>query len=115
MQETTARTEQSNRNSEVLQTHTTPEGTVSLTSKHRVPKHCPEHRAELCKVPVPPQQWDAPSTVLLPLSPTQAPSTQQFPIPGGHKARLLRKLSAVPSGLFVAKEGSEARNPAVES
>jgi len=45
----------------------------------------------------------------------QAPSTQQFPIPGGHKARMLRKLSAVPSGLFVAKEGSEARNPAVES
>ena len=65
MQETTARTEQSNRNSEVLQTHTTPEGTVSLTSKHRVPKHCPEHRAELCKVPVPPAAVCPPSRLLL--------------------------------------------------
>lgn len=69
MQETTARTEQSNRNSEVLQTHTTPEGTVSLTSKHRVPKHCPEHRAELCKVPVPPAAVGHPQHCVAPSVP----------------------------------------------
>lgn len=81
MQETTARTEQSNRNSEVLQTHTTPEGTVSLTSKHRVPKHCPEHRAELCKVPVPPAAVGRPQHCVAPSVPNAGTQHPTVPHP----------------------------------
>lgn len=83
---------------------------MNLTSKCWVLTDCPSNNQELHAVPVP----RSPNTVLLQgaaaaLPKHRCPSTQHppVPIPGGHRARSLQKLSAVLSEHLEAEEGQK--------